>query len=85
MLARVDQGAVAQVLDHHVGIDERRQRVQPFGGIVLVIGLEQRVDAVPVALEQPVNQAEPGGEAGDALGAGQGPRQVDRDAEILAA
>src|SRR5262245_4390746 len=85
MLARVDQVAVAQVLDHRVGIDERSQRVQPLGRIVVGVGLEQGVDGVPVALEQPVNQSEPGGEARDALGGGQGPRQVDRDAEILAA
>ena len=85
VLARVDEIGVAQVPDDTLRIDERSQRVEPLGGIVALIGLEQWVNPVPVALEQAVDQAESGGETGDTLGARESPRQVDRDAEILAA
>ena len=85
MLAGVDEIGVSQVLDDRLWIDQRSQRVQPFGGIVPAVLLEQGVDPVPIPLEQTVDQAETGGEPRDGLGAGQGPGQVDCHAEVFGA
>src|SRR5262245_28462821 len=84
LLAGVHEIAVAQVLDRDFGIDQRRHGVQPLGRIVVVVGLEDRVDALPVPLEQAVDQAEPRGQPRDALGARERPGQMDGDSKILA-
>jgi len=49
------------------------------------VGLKHRVDALPVPLEESVDQAEPRGQPRDALGARERPGQVDGDSKVLAA
>ena len=71
-------------LEDDFRVDERRQRVQPLGRIAVTVGLEHRMDAVPVPLEETVDEAEAGREPRDALGAREPPGQVDGDPKVLA-
>jgi hypothetical protein len=64
----VDEIYGSQVFDQRLRIGERSQRVEALGRIVAVVGLEQRVETIPVALELAVDETESGGESRDAFG-----------------
>src|SRR5262249_335762 len=74
-----------QIPDDRFRIDKGGQRVESLGGIVGVIGLEQRVDPIPVALKEAVNDAEPRGKSRNAFRPSERRSQVHGHPEVLGA